>query len=64
MNIKLGQKLVIAPSHMVDLTNKRIHTPMPCKVVYINRRHKYYTVEFEFGVKESFKMEAGDTIGI
>lgn len=64
MNISIGQKMMIAPSYMVDLSNKRIHDPMPCKVIYINRRHRFYTVEFEFGVKESFKMEAGDTIGI
>jgi hypothetical protein len=38
-------------------------TTWPCRVVYINRKHRYYTVEFDFPggmVRESFKLEAGD----
>lgn len=43
---------------------KLLEEDCPCKVVYINRKHRFFTVEFQFpggAVRESFKYtEKGD----
>lgn len=34
----------------------------PCKVVYINAEHLYYTVEFRNGVRESYKVPTDEML--
>lgn len=65
MEIYKGQRLRLSPVCLVDFMGRVIRTDntWPCRVVYINRKHRYYTVEFEFPggtVRESYKLEAGD----
>ena len=65
MIIRKGQRLRLPPIHLVDQMGMLVRgdNSCPCTVVYINRRHRYYTVVFEFSggaVRESFKLEAGD----
>jgi hypothetical protein len=44
---------------MVDFFGRAINRPIPCKVVYINEPHSFFTVEFNFPsgghYRESFK---------
>lgn len=49
----------------IDKNGKRLmEEDRPCKVVYINRKHRYFTVEFTFpagSFRESYKyMEEKD----
>ena len=57
--INIGQTLKLTPFIMVDYFGRAINRPIPCKVVYINEPHKFFTVEFRFPsgghYRESFK---------
>lgn len=63
--IYIGQRLMCVPAWQqgeqgpVSKKGVRgpvIHHPLPARVVYINREHRYYTVRYErTGLMESFK---------
>ena len=54
MMIELGQYLELVPVTYECNKSMQKH---PCEVVYINYKHKYFTVFFkDLGFKESFKM--------
>ena len=60
MCLAVGQKMRLAPYELVTRLGAKIpsSTTKPCKIIYINWRHRYFTVEFEFGnhvVRESYK---------
>ena len=59
--LELGAKLNLTPTAAVDFYGKTLTKPLPCKVIYINQRHGFFTVEFAFPngnkYKESFKLE-------
>ena len=60
MYLKIGQKMRLAQSHAVTELGKRVpsYTTFPCKVVYINFKHRWFTVEFDFKgniIRESYK---------
>ena len=59
--IELGMSLKLTPFIMIDIFGRAVNKPIPCKVVYINEPHKYFTVEFKFPsgghYKESFKFD-------
>ena len=66
MEIYIGKRLTLPASHAVDMLGHKIYPNLPCKVVYINRKHRYYTVEFDCEnrpFRESYKLEAGDRFG-
>ena len=55
----------MTPEVFIDKSGKVLNEKCyPCKVVYINRKHRYFTVEFTFpagSFRESFKYtEKGD----
>lgn len=33
-----------------------LRQPQPCRVVLVNREHLWYTVEFEHGYRETYKL--------
>ena len=59
MSYYIGQELRMIPNVYVDKNGYLLlEKDYPCKVVYINRAHRYFTVEFEFPggkIRESFK---------
>ena len=59
---KLGEKRMESPT--VDETSG-INTPKKpraCVVVYVNRKHCWYTVKFEDGTRESYRVPAGTPV--
>lgn len=64
-NIKLGETLMLKPSVCLDKLGKTQRSPIPGTIVYINRKHNYFTAEFNFptgSFKESFKFYAKDDL--
>lgn len=59
MSYYVGQELRMPPNVHVDrLGHLMLEKDCPCKIVYINRPHRFFTVEFEFfgrKFRESFK---------
>lgn len=60
MEPHIGKRLMLAPFHLVDELGRRVETvtKLPCTIVYVNKRHRYFTVEFAFKsavTRESFK---------
>lgn len=59
--LEIGAELRLIPFVSVDYYGRAMPNPVPCKVVYINEQHKFYTVEFRFPngyrCRESFKFE-------
>ena len=45
-----------------SIYNPRIRHSYPATVVYINREHAYYMVEFDNGIRECFKLHGGTTV--
>lgn len=69
MVIYKGQRLRLAPIHLVDALGLLIKgdNTWPCEVIYVHRKHRFFTVAFEFPggtVRESYKLEAGDRIEV
>ncbi len=64
MNIRIGTEMELVPFINTYKVDGRPGKKLPCKVVYINRPHRYFTVEFKFtngGFRESYKFyEKGD----
>lgn len=59
---KLGEKRMESPT--VDET-QGIHMtkePRECVVVYVNRAHCWYTVQFEDGTRESYRIPTGTPV--
>lgn len=55
--MKIGDKVTRTPQSFSDFdikTGKQNLRPMRSKVVYIHSRNRYYVVEFESGIRESF----------
>ena len=59
--LDVGTQLKLVPYAAIDYFGRISTKPVPCKVVYVNKKHRYYTVEFQLenGVRfrESFKFE-------
>ena len=60
MNLHVGQRLMLIPDHLVDEMGRRIvdNPKRPCTVVYINYKHRFFTVAFDFNghiVREAYK---------
>lgn len=50
----VGDRRMEVPTILRDKSYSR--DPWPCVVVYVNRRNMWYTVQFENGVRESYKL--------
>lgn len=50
---KVGDRRMEVPTILRDKSYSR--EPRPCVVVYVNRAHMWYTVQFENGTRESYK---------
>ena len=48
---KIGERLMRKP----ELGYDNIPDPIPCTVVYVNRKHLYYTVQFDAGYRQAYK---------
>lgn len=59
MKLYVGKKMRMVPDVHIDRLGRRLmEDDMPCKVVYINRKHRFFTVEFKFpggSFRESYK---------
>ena len=59
MNLYIGKEMQMVPYVHIDKNGKRLmEDGVPCKVVYINRKHRYFTVEFTYpkgSFRESYK---------
>lgn len=60
MDLYLGQKLMMIPYHLVDELGRRVmgDPKRPCTVIYINRKHRFFTVAFDFNghtIREAYK---------
>lgn len=66
MKIKIGTQLQMVPTINIYKYQPGFNKKLPCTVVYINRQHRFFTVEFKFlygSFRESYKYyEKGDTI--
>ena len=64
MNIKIGTELKLVPYVNTYAQQPGLEKALPCKVVYINRPHRFFVVEFKFkfgSFRESYKYyERGD----
>ena len=38
-----------------ELGHDNIPDPIPCTVVYVNRKHLYYTAQFDAGYRQAYK---------
>lgn len=59
--IKVGQELKLKPSVFKGMLFSG--EALPCKVVYVNRRHRYFTAEFTCPggkFRESFRYTANE----
>ena len=64
MTIRIGTQLELVPT-INDHKNQPVSAKkLPCTVIYINRPHRFFTVEFKFhfgSFRESYKFyEKGD----
>jgi hypothetical protein len=50
---EVGDERMEIPTVMAD---NGPNPALPCKVVYVNRAHLWYMVEFENGFRESYKV--------
>ena len=51
---KVGERRMEVPTILKD---KGYHNEeRPCVVVYVNRKNMWYTVQFENGIRESYKL--------
>ena len=48
---QVGERLVRKP----ELGYDKIPDPAPCTVVDVNRKHLYYTVQFDAGYRQAYK---------
>ncbi len=51
---KVGDRRMEVPTILGDKTYGK--KAKPCVVVYVNRAHMWYTVQFENGTRESYKL--------
>ena len=49
---KIGERLMRKP----ELGYDNIPDPIPCTVVYVNKAHVFYTVQFDAGYRQSYKL--------
>ena len=40
-----------------ELGHDNIPDPIPCTVTYVNEAHGFYTVQFEAGYRQAFRLE-------
>lgn len=52
---KIGDRLYHKPFFGID----NLAHPLPCTVVYVNEAHSFYTVRFEAGYRQSYKVFDG-----
>ena len=48
---KIGERLMRKP----ELGHDDLPAPIPCKVVYVNEVHGFYTVKFDAGYRQAYK---------
>ena len=64
MKIRVGTQLQMVPTINIYKNQPVFNKKLPCTVVYINRKHRFFTVEFKFlygSFRESYKFyEKGD----
>ena len=64
MKIRIGTELRLVPYINTYDRQPGLQKALPCKVVYINRPHRFFTVEFKFkfgSFREAYKFyERGD----
>ena len=53
---KVGDKRREVPTVYLSSGRNEPPTPQPCVVVRVNQAHLWYTVEFENGFRESYKV--------
>jgi hypothetical protein len=63
LKLKIGKELMLCPN-VNDKVQNCYKKELPGTIVYINRKHRFFTVEFKFqygSFRESFKyIEKGD----
>lgn len=53
----VGERLVKKPTYYHGFLSRHDEArPKPCTVVYVHRRNMWYTVEFDNGNRESYKL--------
>ena len=48
---QVGERLMRKP----ELGYENIPDPIPCTVIYVNRKHLYCTVQFDAGYRQAYK---------
>lgn len=56
----VGDKLMLIPTVYTSGYKREARFPRPCVVTYVHREHLWYTVRFEYGVYESYKLPQTD----
>ena len=66
MKIRIGTQLQMVPTINIYKNQSNDTKKLPCTVVYINREHRFFTVEYKFlygSFRESYKFyERGDLV--
>ena len=53
----VGDRLMRKPGYYQGFLSRHdVVRPQPCTVTYVHRENMWYTVQFDSGVKESYKM--------
>lgn len=58
---KMGEQRMETPT-LSKMQSGPEARPQPCKVVYIHPDHLFYTVEFENGIRESYKVPTDEML--
>lgn len=54
---KVGDRLIRQPMYYHGFYSRHDDVkPKPCTVVYVHREHLWYTVQYDSGIRESYKM--------
>ena len=51
----IGPKICERLMRKPELGYDNIPDPIPCTVVYVNKAHGFYTVQFDAGYRQSYK---------
>ena len=53
---KVGDRLMEHPTTLIPGVGSSVPPARACTVVYVNADHCWYTVEFDSGLRESYKL--------
>lgn len=53
---KVGDRLMEHPTTLIPGVGSSVPPARACTVVYVNAAHFWYTVEFDDGLRESYKL--------